>query len=522
MALPIALGIVPFARTLTHDLVWDDHYVVSQVEDAYARDGVTGVWKAPFLSDPDVAAVYYRPIVNLSFLADARVADRAPWPFHVTNLLLHVVACLLVFGLVRRIFSDAVAGAAAAALFAVLPVHVESVAFVSARTDLWGAVFGFGSLLAWYAAGSAVSGFRRVAWLCGSVVLYAAGCLAKEVVVLLPILVMTWSFASSPRSAARPLDRARRAGLVALCMLPGLAAVLAFRAWAVGGTGAGEGWTPLALAEPGLAGRGFLWMCRLLAAPWPHNALYTRDQLDVTVTTAIVGLLAAGVHLTPFRYKGVRVAWLAAPCLLLFLLPVLAVPSDTTVVIAERYLYLPSVGLCILAGAAFSWGVARRPRETIAVGSAVVVAFAVVSFVRAGVWANDDVLTEDLVRKAPGAALAWDMRGQVRLKQQRYDEALAAFDRAVTLEPADAAYHNDAGIALRRLGRPDLAVIAFRRSLELNPDATGVRLNLAYACISLRDTACIEDQRQALARQDPSALQDLDSVLRGGQQRLGR
>jgi tetratricopeptide (TPR) repeat protein len=460
--------------------------------------------------------------VYLSLLVDGWLGGGRPAVYHLTNLLLHMLNTLLVARLLVLLLRSGVPALAGGLLFAVHPVQVEAVAFVAARTDLWATFFTLLATLAWLASrGSGLPRSSRALFVAAAAGAYAAGSLSKETAVLLPVVLCAWDVLGVGRPDGTPAGWWARNGAAALAFALALVAVTAARAHALGSvlvTGGPEAAVqgPLALREPGLACAAALRLLGLLAVPWPLNTMYTREHLVFAPASAAAAalLVAAMVWLGSAFHS--RVGWVAGAWIVVFLAPALLVPSGSATLAAERYLYLPAVGAALLFGAACRW-VAALPGRTrelgLGIAAAGLVLCAALSAVRADVWRDDLSLTTDQLRTAPGSAFAHDLHGQALLKRERWADALAQFQRAVELEPTDPGYHNDLGIALRRTERPDLAVRAFRESLRLDPGVAGTRLNLAYACISLRDLACIEEQRAALARLDPVALAVLDAEL---------
>ncbi len=334
-------------------------------------------------------------------------------------------------------------------------------------------------------------------------------------------MLCAWDALGVGRRDAAPGGWWARNGAIALAFALAAVAVAAARVAALGsvlvsgGPGAAlQG--PLALREPGLAAAAALRLLGLLIVPWPLNTMYTREHLVLApVPAAAAALLVAALIWLGSRRQG-RIGWVAAVWIGAFLVPALLVPSGAATLTAERYLYLPAVGAALAFGAACRAlaGLPGRARGLgLGIAAAALALCAALSAVQASVWRDDLSLTADQLRTAPNSAFAHDLHGQALLKRERWAEALAPFQRAVELEPAEPGYHNDLGIALRRTGRPDLAARAFRESLRLDPDVPGTRLNLAYACISLRDRACIEEQRAALAGLEPRALAVLDAEL---------
>jgi hypothetical protein len=436
--------------------------------------------------------------------------------------LLHLLNTLLVTRLLLVVLGTGLPALMGGLLFAVHPVQVEAVAFVAARTDLWATCFALLATLAWLASrASGLTGRRRAALVAAAAGAYAAAALSKETAVLLPLVLCAWDALGVGRRGGAPDGWWARNGAALLGFALAAVAVAAARVVAlgsvlvIGGPGAAlQG--PLALREPGLAGAAALRLLGLLIVPWPLNTMYTREHLVLAPASAAAAalLVAALIWLGSARHG--RMGWVAGAWIAAFLTPALLVPSGAATLTAERYLYLPAVGAALAFGAACRV-LARLPGRARGLGWGIVAAglaaCAAISATQASVWRDDLSLTAEQLRTAPSSAFAHDLHGQALLKREHWAEALAQFQRAVELEPAEPGYHNDMGIALRRTGRPDLAARAFRESLRLDPSVPGTRLTLAYACISLRDRACIEEQRATLAGLDPQALAVLDAEL---------
>lgn len=526
----VALGIVvlvlaaclPFARTLGHELVWDDHYLVADVAACDREGGLSAVAAAPFLPEQNDPDNYYRPVTNLSLWLDGRLGGGSAAAYHATNLLLHVLNALLVGRLLVLLLGVGFGALSGAVLFAAHPVQVETVAFTAARTDLWATFFVLLATMAWMASRrKGLPAGRRALLLTGVACAYAAGALAKETAIVLPLVLAAWDALGVGRGEAAPANWWTRNRAAAVAFAVALGLVAGARAHALGavlvtGGPAASLQGPLAIREPGLALAAAVRLLGLLVVPWPLNSLYTREHLVLgAVSSVAAALLVAGVIWLGRTRLG-RIGWVAAAWIGIFLAPALLVPSGSATLAAERYLYLPAVGFALLAGAACGLLTPLRPsvrRVAWGLVTVLLVSLGTMSAVRAAVWRDDLTLTADQLRTAPRSAFAHDLHGQALLARERWAEALEQFRQAVALEPADAGYHNDLGIALRRVRRPELAVGAFHESLRLDPGVAGTRLNLAYACITLRDVACIEEQRTALAALDPRALATLDAEL---------
>lgn len=516
-----AAAVLPFIGTLQYEFVWDDHYIVKQVEELWRKEGLYAVVSAPFFPQPGVPQEYYRPLVNLSFWFDGRLGSGSAGWFHLTNILLHLGCTLLCLVVLRHLMIGDLEAFFGSLLFALHPGHVESVAFISGRTDLLAALFVLLAMLLWRGSRDAnqSAGLRTVLAF-ASTLSFLAGSLSKENAVLLPIVLVVWDLWESNCRPSRDGGWWQRNSL--WLGLYGLAVVVLFvlRYAALqpspGELAVSEKTGPLLLKEPGLAMLGLLRMLRMLLLPWPHNVLYTKQHLTLDITSALAAVTVCALFVWTSKRRFNHLGVLGSLWVIIFLAPTLLVSSSGVVVIAERYLYLPLIGFCLVLGRLLGSIYHTEPRWRVAVLAALSVGMLMLGwtdFARSHVWRNDLTLGEDMVRTSPGSALAHARLGQALLRVDRSREALAPLIQAVKLEPFHPVYHNDLGVALRRLNQPGLAAEAFRESLRLDPNSVGTRLNLAYTCITLRDAACVEEQRRILASADPVALAELDRVL---------
>ncbi|MGE5326310.1 MAG: glycosyltransferase family 39 protein, partial [Deltaproteobacteria bacterium] len=179
-----------YARTLSFQFVFDDRPWL--VENPalhswkYLPDYFTKhVWAGVYTSD---VGNYYRPVFMLWMRLNVWLFGADPGGYHLVVVLLHVLATLLVYGLGRRISGDRALALAAAAIFGLHPVHIESVAWILGSTDSLAAVFLLSSFLCWDRSRDSVA--HRGRWLAASWALFAIGLLAKETALLFPLLLI--------------------------------------------------------------------------------------------------------------------------------------------------------------------------------------------------------------------------------------------------------------------------------------------------------------------------------------------
>lgn len=392
----------------------------------------TGIWRtfaAPYWP-PDLGGHMYRPLVIATYALD-RLVDGTAW-FHAVNLLWHAGVAVAVSALVRR-WADTSGALVAGLLFAVHPVHVEAVANVVGRAELMAALF---TVLAVYAAVVRQS----VGW---SAAALGLGLLSKENAAVAPALIgLAWMLA-----LARP-DRRCMALFLASWVIVG-GAYAAVRA-AVRHPFVGyESIAPMFVGEPPLTVRltalsGLADVTRLLVFPLTLRVDYSPAERTV-VTTPLDPRFAAGL-LCALLWAGLLVlAWRRGRKLEAFglgwigiaFLPVANLLYPAGFYIAERTLYLPSVGLVLAAAA---W-LGRLPRERLGpVVAALVVLGGVRTALRVPVWRSDASVTLSVMDDSPRSYVGPKRMTAVYLDHHQPANALAAARTAARL------YDRDAGI----------------------------------------------------------------------------
>lgn len=549
-----ALSILPFLAALRFDLVWDDPLLLSQVAGVADRGGVTGLLASDFRLYHDRSMGFYRPVTAVSLWVQIREAwsaggeaalSQAARALHEGNLLLHAACSLLVWLLLLRLVGGGWASWLPAAIFAVHPVHVEPAVFVAARTDSLAALGVLASLLCWFEGTGAADVRRRWTWFAAGGVLCALGSLAKEQALLLPAVLLVWTFVLRGRTGS-----AHRRVIWIAPWVAGAVLALSLRV-AVAHVGFGA---PEPLAHTGGPGWFFrlgipalLLYLKLWFVPWPLNSYYTDAQLAPTWVSAVT--LVATIALAAFacrRGRG-REALAALAFTIIFLFPVLHLVPLHGAAAAERFFYLPSVGLamlfalvlavlkarprvvggvvalaCIAAGAWFSvQGV--RPWAS----NATLFAWAVHTtpnapgghYGLAGVLASQGRHEEaareyeKAVRLAPDYVDAYIRLGLEYGKLGNADGARAAYEHALSLEPGRASIHTNLGVLEMRHGRIDEALVHFRRAVELDPTSPRVHYNLGLAQVRAGDVAGAKREIAFLQRSDPGRARHLEEVL---------
>ncbi len=481
----------------------DDVYVA---QNPHVRQGLTPAtvgWALTSFDD-----IIWMPVTRISYLVDASVWGLDPRDFHLTNLLLHAAGVLVVFLLLRRLTGSYWRSLLVAGLCAVHPLRVEPVAWIADRKDLLGflgVVLSIGAYARW-AAG------RGRRWYVVSLGLFVLAAGAKAATVVLPLLLLLVDLWPLGRlrlpgaAAAAGEGRARPPGRLLAEKLPFLAvsvavAALAVAASASGRYGAQE--APPLLERLGIAVATYGVYLERLAWPARLAVAYPPASLELPVwRIAAVGLLLALLTVGALRQARRRPAlcwgWL---WYLVALLPVLGLVSGRFQPAADRYVYLPLLGLFV----AVAWGLgelAARPRLRIPVAvlaAAWVLVLAGLAARQRTWWRGTVPLLEHALAVTEGNAFAHANLGLAFMEEGRAEEAAVQLEAALRLKGnAEVAY--DLGNLLAGTGDLERAMRYYRAALRLRPGFAEAHNNLGSLLVRTGRTAeAIGQFRAALA-----------------------
>ena len=517
-------------------------------------------------------AANWFPATWVSHMLDAELYGANPAGHHVTNLLLHIASTLLLFGVLRKMTGKMGRSAFVAALFAVHPLHVESVAWVAERKDVLSTLFAM--LVLWnYARYVERPGAGRYA---GILVLYALGLMAKPMLVTLPFVLLlldVW-----------PLGRARlladSAGRVTWSSLLEQGPVIRKLVWEklpLFALGAASSVVTFAVQQQGgavgsLEAAPFdfrvanavvsyvayigkmLWPAGLAAMyPFPSELAGWKvfGSLFVLIGVTVAALWAVQSGGMKRAYLPVGWFWYVGT-----LVPVIGLVQVGSAAMADRYTYVPLIGLFVIV----AWGVpellgewpGRRAMLPAAAG-VVICACAVAARSQVWYWQGDQPLWNhalevttgnylahhnlaealaregkldealahyaEAIRLRPEYGDAYNNLGLILMMQRRNEEALPFFAEAVRLKPGLAEAHNNMGVALKNMGRLDEAIAELREALRIMPDHANAHYNLgnALALQGNTDEALAHYGRALELRPDNETIRRAFEALRGNQ-----
>ncbi|MCX6951526.1 MAG: tetratricopeptide repeat protein [Verrucomicrobia bacterium] len=498
-----AAAVIGFAALAAYANSFSGPFVFDDPSSIVSNPTIRSLWPPwDALTTPKVGVtVGSRPILNLSLAVNYAFGGTAVRGYHVGNLLIHIVAALALFGVVRRTLRRGwpVGGGgevraysaqslplalAVAALWAVHPLQTESVTYVIQRAE---SLMGMFYLLTFYGfvrGIDATSPRAARVWFAASLFACLLGMGTKEVMVSAPVMVLLYDrtfVAGSFLGALR-----RRGGFYT-----GLASTwlyLAYLFFSSGGTrggsagfGVGVGWWDYVLTQfPAIAH-----YVRL--SFWPHPLVFEYGTFwvdrwtEVLPGVAVVGALVAGTVWAFWRRP-------AAGFLGVFFFAILSVTTlvpGTTQMIVEHRMYLSLAPLLVAVVLVLHRWLGVWSRVVVALAGCACVAL---TFGRNADYRSELALWEDTVAKRPRNALAHEMLAQALSKADRTAEAVAAHGRALEIHPGFAVAQSSLGDDLFRLGRVPEAIARYEEALRLQPDYVDAHHGLGVALARVRRT----------------------------------
>lgn len=417
---------------------------------------------------------HYQPLNWLIFAADYSLWGLSPERFHFTQIVLHAVAVVCVYGLIRTLLDDYASTTSsqirwacswlAAALFGVHPLRVESAAWLSARTDILATIFGclcVTAYLRWIS-----TSLRRWWWI--SLGLFVLALLSKEMAVTIPLICLVLKLGLTPTG---PVGQ-RLAPTSIRDLLPFFVVSIVAGVNAMFGAG-----SSLALSTS-MSERGaqmvYSYCFYVFKTLWPVGlsplyefpGAFGWSQPEILMDAAI--LLAVGLILVLFR-RPARGVIIAVACYLILLLPVSGIAPRGPQLVADRYSYIGTIPLFVLLafGLAYAW---RILRGQLVVAAALLIAICIgLSRVQLPYWNDPIRLWNRAIALDSHNGTAHANLGQALEMAGRDDEAILEYQRALRIRPTQPNVHRALAAELNRQGRLEEALAEYVEDVRQNP-----------------------------------------------------
>ena len=508
----ILSGFIAYEPMRHNDFVGfdDDKYVTQNpiVKMGLARESVKWAFTSTYLSN-------WHPLTLLSHMLDCQLFGTEPFWHHLTNLLLHIANTLLLFWLLKEMTGRIWSSAFVAAAFALHPLHVESVAWVSERKDVLSGLFWMLTIAAYIR----YTKHHNIGWYLLVFLAFGLGLMAKPMIVTLPFVLLLldyWPLRRFQLPSQSKLGAADISGLktshliiekIPLFVLMLVSSVITFivqrRAMEMD-----TGVDISLIARVSNAIVSYLAYILKIVYPTRLAVLYPHPGSSLPLWQVIVSLLILASISTGVVYNARKQCYLLVGWLwyLGTLLPVIGLVQFGVQAMADRYTYLPSIGIFIM----IAWGASevltqwRYQKIGLSITVGVVLAgMLICTRVQLRHWRNSFTLFEHTVKVTKNNFTMHYNYGYMLSTQGRFSDAVIHFDKALRINPHYHDAYNNKGLALLELGEIDKAIECFNEVLKLKPDFHRAHNNLGMAFCRLGKTDLAIEQWLESVRLNP-------------------
>jgi len=507
----VAITFAIFGQTLGHEFVnYDDPVYVS--ENPRIQAGLNGQSVAWALTHSH--SHNWHPLTTMSHMLDWQMFGAKPGLHHLVNVLVHAANAVLLFLLLQQLTSSMWRSAFVAGVFAIHPLHVESVAWIAERKDVLSGFFFFLTLFA-YVAYTRKPNIGR--YLTMSILL-ACGLMAKPMLVTMPAILLLldyWPLNRFEKSSATKLV-VEKIPLLVLSIGSAAATLIAQRGDIVQIAHLPLSWRATNAVSVYLI---YIWQMiwpAKLATIYPHPGPLPIWQ--TAGAAALLALITIAVVVLRKRRPYLVTGWF---WYLIMLVPVIGLVQVGSQAHADRYTYLPQIGLYI----AITWAVVEsfpyRREVLAATGSIVIAIFAWRAAIQTSYWHDTERLWNHTFAVTGRNDIAHFNFGEFLLTRHRLDEAIAEFQTPLASNPLDPDVNFQLGSALMERGEFESAARHFENTLKAQPDNPEAETNLGNVLLSSgRIDAAVEHYRNVVRLQPNSALAHYN--LGVGLHRLGQ
>ncbi len=539
IAVIIVVCFAAYFNTLFAHFVWDDTIFVTHNPYLKSFRFLPKFFTQDFwnIGIQRLDSGYYRPLLAVSFMFDYLLWHAKPFGYHLVNLLLHTLACILVFLFLEILLKKRLISFFSSLVFSAHPIHTESVSFVSGRVDLLPLIFFLLSLIFFlkYTLN------KRFFLYLFSLACFFLSLLAKEMAITLPLIVLCLDYLFLSKQKLKDvIKNFRRFHLgffVILCLY--LLMRFYFIGWSfiLGKThyysnflpGASHYWRMFTAIKI------LAFYIRLLFFPYNLKVDYLFPAANSLFEPAVFIGLVILISLIYIAIKNIKHYPIVSFSIIWFFITVLPITNiiPTGNIFAERYMYIPSVGFCIAIGFLFSWLLKKNiilhhlnwKMSISCVFILLIIALSRVTFERNKVWNNEFTLWYETAKAAPESPRshcnlasayyvlnflkeaiaeikiaiqlypnyyeAFDTLGHIYLKKGLVDEAIKAYKIAISIAPEKDTAYNSLAVAYGKKGQDKEAIEAGLMALKYNPylDAARYNLALSYSKLALFNEA---------------------------------
>jgi hypothetical protein len=411
----------------------------------------------------------WHPLTWLSLACDYQLFKLNAGGYHVINVLFHIINTLLLFYLFKYLTGTIWPSAFIAAAFAIHPLHIESVAWISERKDVLSAMFWF---LTMFAYAKFVKD-KKMKWYIAALILFILGLMSKPMLVTLPFVLLLIDYWPLERKISPRLLVEK----IPFFILSLISSIVTFSVQQKhGAMTVGESFGFItriynALVSYSVYIYKMFWPVKL-AVLYPHPG-DTMSNFQIILSVIVLAVICVGVFILR-KHKFFTVGWL---WYLGTLVPVIGIIQVGQQAYADRYTYIPLIGLFVML--AFGGKEFLSKRNRVCLATALLVLWSFIHLGVLGVWTNSETLYQNALRNTKNNHVILGNYILHLMGQQRYDQALGLSCVLLKIKPDSATAYINLGVSLVETGKFDEAERQFELALKYSPDSPDIYYNLA-------------------------------------------
>ncbi len=485
----VFLSLIIYSNTFRNGFMYDDTAFITENDSIRSLDNPGRFFTSIKSFSAKGNFFIYRPLATLAFAVDYGLWGLNPKQFHIQNILFHVLNGILVYLLMNILVKHRLASLVTALVFVSHPVQTESVTWIAGRSNLMFSAFWLTALIS-YARFHKVKGLKRIKYLLISLGAYAFGLLSKEMAVTLPVILILYDFCSADKKSFKTVFANARYYLLFGIVTGGY---LYLRYSVLGRMSGQNEYIGGSLSSAFLTmSRGLTHYIQLLIYPVRLSAIYVFSVSSSLLETPVIfslAILLLLLILTVILFRKSRTASFAIIWFFVTLFPVCNIIPLQDVTIAERFLYLPAVGFCILLGLLSMKVFDIRNKETKRSAGVLFVILLIIFFSlrtisRNADWKDENSFWKATAETAPNSYRVHNSLGYLYMKSD-INRAIKSFERSLELNPDNARAHNNLAIAYAEKGWYEKAIKKFKDVLVTDPNDSSTRSNLGLAYVKI-------------------------------------
>lgn len=471
-----------FSPCLKNNFVnWDDDLYVTEntVIQDFSFHSVKKIFTSFFVGN-------YQPATILSYLFEYRFFKLNPFGYHLINLILHLLNCFFVFWLIYILTQRISVSSITAFLFALHPLHVESVAWISERKDVLYALFFLAAIVGYcyYLKGRKLKRYYYF-----SVVLFILALLSKSMAITLPLVLFLVAYFLS-RKGNKHVFKDKISFFILSFIFGAIAVIGQYSTGAVRKENLFNFFDKIAIASYSI----IFYLSKILL-PVKLSCLYPYSGIkDVQPFLPHLVLLIVLLAAVIISGKYTKKIIFGSSFFLITILPVLQFIPIGGAIVADRYVYVASIGIFYIFAEGVLWLFNRKAKHLRFLQGLIFVALIVVLSVLASLtwkrcqtWSDSITLWNDVLGKYSNVATAYNNRGDAYKGQKNIQQAISDFDKAIEINPNFEEAYNNRGIAYKDQGNIQQAISDYSRAIKANPNVAIAYNNRGNAHISQGD-----------------------------------